>query len=157
MNNQSDLDGIKELCECLISNKRYSLLDEILEYQTAKAWRTDIRILKAWICFTFFARTELKQRNHLIDKCKELYPKEYDLEHLKDNLVVKRLNQIQLECDKFSEAEIHHVANVLCYIRDTHDDHMRSQAEKLIHAFVTKKKLGEPVVFKKLQEEFGFK
>ena len=71
------------------------------------------------------------------------------------NATTKRYYEI-INAAKYSDGECHDISSVLCFIRDCDNDSERARAEALIHFFITKKKLGDPVIFKKLKEEFGF-
>lgn len=66
----------------------------------------------------------------------------------------RRLEQI-VSAGNYCAAEVHDIAGVLCFIRDTDSDTERENAESLLRAFITRKKLNIPVNFKHLKEEFG--
>ena len=72
------------------------------------------------------------------------------------NEIQQRTQNIQLECGVLAEQDIHKIMNILCFIRNTDDENERQRAEKMIHAFVIRKKLGESCNFRQLEEEFGF-
>lgn len=71
------------------------------------------------------------------------------------NPTQKRLDLI-IAAGKYSEAEVHDISSVLVFLRDTDDDIKREKAERLLNLFILKKKLGEPVSFKKMKLEAGF-
>ena len=70
----------------------------------------------------------------------------------------KAIARIELirQSEKWAEGEIHHIANIVCYLRDADDnDPMKEKAEKMLQAWLVRKRLGIPVVFKQISEEFG--
>jgi hypothetical protein len=71
-------------------------------------------------------------------------------------LNIKERYDLIIAAQKYSEHECHDIAGLLCIIRDAGDygDNDKVEAaEKVLNIFILKKKLGEPVVLKKLRQE----
>jgi len=66
----------------------------------------------------------------------------------------QRFNLI-IEANKYSDGECHDIAAMLCFIRDCDEPELTERLEQCLQAFINRKRLGTPVVFKKLREEFN--
>jgi hypothetical protein len=68
--------------------------------------------------------------------------------------VNERYNLI-VQAGQYSAQEAHTIAKWLCGIRDFDDDPiLTAKIETMLQAFINRKKLGIPVVAKKMEEEF---
>jgi hypothetical protein len=72
---------------------------------------------------------------------------------------VERLALI-VEAGRYAEGEIHDISKFLMVSRDfgesddPHDHAIAEKAEKILNAFIHRKRMGIPVTFKKLRWEF---
>lgn len=62
-----------------------------------------------------------------------------------------------MDAEKYSAGESHDIAKWLCGIRDFEeaDPFLCQKIEKMLRAFINRKRMGEPVTTKHLEEEFG--
>jgi len=69
------------------------------------------------------------------------------------NKTTERYNLI-IQAGKYSDGECHAISKWLCFIRDINDEVKIQLVEKMLQAFINRKKLGIPVTIKKLEKEF---
>lgn len=78
-------------------------------------------------------------------------------EFVPNTYVAERLALI-VDLQKHAEQDIHKIMNILCVIRDMLDDPKYQEEvdanERMLHAFLTRKRLGMPVTFNALEREF---
>jgi hypothetical protein len=69
--------------------------------------------------------------------------------------VIERYDLI-IGAGNYSAAECHDIAKWLCAIRDFEDQNTVAEVERMLQAFINRKRLGTPVTTKALEREFGF-
>jgi len=69
------------------------------------------------------------------------------------NFVEKRLSELLMTPEKYSDSDLHTIKNVLCFIRDCDVPEDTAKAEKFLTEFVRRRENGIPFNVKQLELE----